>query len=235
MKNHNDPRLMIFSGGVGDPANPSSWNTDPAAQVGMPNGYNSQQIPAVAVAAGLIATEDDYDRNIYSFINPKLYDFEDPMIFQTYAEVELLLAEAAVKGWNVGGSAEAHFNNGVTASVNQWVVFDPGFAVDAAAVSAYVSGLGFGAASTTDKERMIGEQYWASTFFNHYEGYSNWRRTGYPVLTPTNYPGNLTGGEIPRRLIYPSFEQGSNPDNYTAAVAAQGPDLLTTRIWWDVN
>ena len=65
------------------------------------------------------------------------------------------------------------------------------------------------------------------------ESFSNWRRTGYTELTGYNYPGNETGGVIPRRSRYSSVEPTLNTKNYEAAVAAQGPDLFTTRIWWD--
>ena len=65
--------------------------------------------------------------------------------------------------------------------------------------------------------------------------FSNWRRSGFPNLTPVNYPGNVTNGTIPRRLTYSESEQSTNPDNYAAAVAAQGPDVLTTRVWWDAQ
>ncbi len=40
--------------------------------------------------------------------------------------------------------------------------------------------------------------------------FANWRRTGYPKLTPSrnaaSYPNNVTNGEIPRRFIYPASE-----------------------------
>ncbi len=238
MKNSNDPRLMIVSGGVGDPdGSPDDWKTDPADQAGMPNGYDSETIKDAAVEDGLISSPDDYvDNNIFSFINPKLYDFEDPMFLHTYAEVELLLAEALLKGWNVPGDAGEHFENGVAAAIDKWVAYDESFAQDAGTVSAYIDGLGFDAASTADKERLIGEQYWSATFLdNSFESYANWRRTGYPVLTPTNYPGNETGGTIPRRLRYPAFEVSENPDNYATAVGNLGGDNFTNRMWWDVE
>jgi secreted trypsin-like serine protease len=80
---------------------------------------------------------------------------------------------------------------------------------------------------------QINNQYWAATFLNEYESFSNWRRTGFPVLVPVNYPGNETNGTIPRRLTYSESEQSNNADNYSAAITAQGPDELTTRVWWD--
>ena len=80
---------------------------------------------------------------------------------------------------------------------------------------------------------MIGNQYWAATFLNEYETFANWRRSGFPTLTPVNYPGNETNGTIPRRLTYSTSEEVVNPVNYAAAITAQGPDVLTTRVWWD--
>ena len=77
------------------------------------------------------------------------------------------------------------------------------------------------------------EQYWAATLLNEYEAFSNWRRTGFPALAPTNDPGNVTGGTIPRRLIYPTGEGSTNKANYDAAVARQGANNFTTRVWWD--
>jgi hypothetical protein len=65
------------------------------------------------------------------------------------------------------------------------------------------------------------------------EGWADWRRTGYPALTPVNYAGNATGGTIPRRLIYPLEEITLNAAAYKAAVAHMGGDLFTTKMWWD--
>ena len=75
----------------------------------------------------------------------------------------------------------------------------------------------------------------SATFLNEYETFANWRRTGFPDLTPVDYPGNVTGGTIPRRMIYSPNESVTNEENYNAAVARQGADLLTTRVWWDAN
>jgi hypothetical protein len=82
----------------------------------------------------------------------------------------------------------------------------------------------------------INNQYWThtNTMLDFYESYSNWRRTGFPALTPVVYPSNATNGTIPRRFPYPSSEASSNPVNYkTAHDAVTGGDLLTSRMWWD--
>ena len=111
-------------------------------------------------------------------------------------------------------------------------MYDAGGGADIAAadVDAYLAANPYDPANALEQ---IGEQYWAATFLNEYEAFANWRRTGYPQLTPVNYPGNVTGGTIPRRLRYPEGEAASNAANYTAVLTQQGPDEFTTRMWWD--
>src|SRR5690606_28191783 len=90
--------------------------------------------------------------------------------------------------------------------------------------------------SFEEQMEQIHVQFWVSQFMcSNVEAYSNWRRTGYPELTPYNYPGNETGGTIPRRVRYSAREASLNTEYYNAAVAAQGPDLFTTRVWWDAE
>lgn len=81
---------------------------------------------------------------------------------------------------------------------------------------------------------QINTQFWICTIMNEYEAWSNWRRTGYPLLKPTNYPGNITNGTIPRRMEYPTSQKITNEANYNEAVSRlQGGDALTSRMWWD--
>ncbi len=234
MQANNDPRLLLIGGGLGDPLDPTTWNTDYASQRGMPNGFDSQTIIQRAIDDGVIASEDDFTTDLYTFVNPLIWNLEDPMFFQQAGEVHLILAEAALMGWNVPGTALEHFEAGVTAAIQNWENYDASLAVDQAVIDAYLAGLNF--AGAANQAELIGEQYWAATFWNNeYESWANWRRSGIPALTPTNYNGNVTGGTIPRRLEYSQGEVGGNPDNYAAAIARQGEDLFTTRIWWDAN
>ncbi|MFC3415242.1 SusD/RagB family nutrient-binding outer membrane lipoprotein [Algoriphagus hitonicola] len=230
MNANNDPRKMILTGGVGDPENASTWITDPDAQIGMPNGYTSTNIGEV-VPEGTLDGFSIVQRN-FSMLNLKYLDWEDPYYLISYAEVELMRAEAAVKGW-ISSDAETHFSNGVAAAINSWVYFDADFTVDAQETAAYIAGRGFGSASNEDKLRLIGEEYWAANFLNAIEAWSNWRRTGYPELAPTEDPNAFEGNFIPRRLRYWENEIGSNPENYQAAVSRMGGDSFATRMWWD--
>lgn len=230
MDANGDPRKMILTGGVGDPEVPATWITDPDQQIGMPNGYTSTNISTV-VPPGTLDRFPIVQRN-FSMLNLKYLDWEDPYYLISYAEVELMRAEAALKGW-IGTPAETHFTNGVTAAINSWVYFDPTFAVSADESAAYVAGRGFASASNEDKLRLIGEEYWAANFLNAIEAWSNWRRTGYPALVPTNDPNAFEGNFIPRRLRYWENEIGSNPANYSAAAARIGGDTFASRVWWD--
>jgi len=219
LRDNNDPRLLIYSGGIGPWEGP--FETDPAAQQGMPNGYDAESIKEYE---GTTETVDQFAT--YSRMNKLLLDVDDPFIFMTYAEVEFLLAEASLKGWN-SGDATAHYNAGVRGAMQQWVIFDPSFVVDDAVVDAYLAANPF-----DGTEAMIGQQHWAANFMQWYEAYSNWRRTGLPALTPTNFPGNISNGQIFRRLQYYTNEVANNPNVQTGGTL---PDDYTTRIWWDVK
>jgi hypothetical protein len=234
MKANNDPRLMIVSGGIGSPDVASEWKTGVADQEGMPNGYTAANI------AGALSTEKaaaykaltSQANRVFSMLNLKYLDWEDPYLLITYGEVELMNAEAALKGW-LTTSAETHFNNGVKAAIQNWTNFDASFSRTTSEIDTYIAGRGFAAASSTNKLKLIGEEYWAATYLNDIESWSNWRRTGYPVLVPTNDPNRFEANEIPRRLIYWENEISSNPANYKIAVDRMGGDKFMTKTWWD--
>lgn len=231
MRANNDPRLTIVAGATGNPDDPSTWVTDAAAQKGLPNGYTSTTLRPLLTPEELAAYNVNGNR-IFSMLNLKYLDWEDPYYLISYAEVELMKAEAALKGW-ITSDASEHFTRGVTAAIRSWELFDPSFARTPQEIQAYIAGRGFAAATNEDKLRLIGEEYWAATFLNDIESWSNWRRTGYPVLTPTQDPNAFEGNFIPRRLRYWENEIGSNPENYQSAASRMGGDTFATKMWWD--
>ena len=207
-----DPRLGIYAqpyNGVGP-------------QKGLPNGYDATTIQ------GYPGGED---LETYSWFNRDLViDQSSPMIHLTYAEVCFMQAEAVLRGW-ISGDATELYNKGTAAGIKQWGEIFPFIdETPDAAVTTYLANNPF-----DNSYEMIGNQMWLVNFLNEYEAYANWRRTGFPVLIPTNYPGNETGGQIPRRLWYGNVEQSLNNENYQAAVTRQGPDTYMTRIWWDTQ
>ena len=221
LQEHNDPRLTVYGQApvAGAPA------------VGLPNGYDATTIVSHPswIPCNANGEPTPCGMNVYMDVNPVITGVDDPMFFQTYAEVELLLAEAAVRGWGASDAA-GHYEAGVRAAMEYLARYGEGAAISSAAINDYLAANPFDSANALEQ---IAEQYWAATLFNEYEAFANWRRTGYPDLTPVNYPGNVTGGTIPRRMIYSPGESVTNEANYNAAVARQGPDVLTTRVWWD--
>ena len=111
--------------------------------------------------------------------------------------------------------------------MQMYTIYDPSFSVSDGAVASYLSTYPYtpGAAGLA----MIASQYWVNHFLNWWEAWSNWRRTNLPLLTPTNYPGNVTGGKIPQRLKYPNAEVAGNP-NFTQKELDM--NNYTTPVWW---
>jgi hypothetical protein len=68
-----------------------------------------------------------------------------------------------------------------------------------------------------------------------WEGWFEWRRTGYPrVLVGSD--GAELQGVSPRRSIWPQSEQELNADNYYVALQRIGGyDHPLVKVWWDTN
>lgn len=230
LKKNKDPRLPVLSyvypDGYSPGDDPSGGSSDPADQNGLPNGYDGG-----STAHGILSYPGYLgDVALYSRPSPIIFNATAPTLVLTYAESELLLADAA-KRWGIG-VAKTHYNNGVTAAITQYGVFDGG-EIDDSAAAAYLKAHPYVDANGLS---MINTQFWACTFFNEYEAWANYRRTGFPALVPVTYTGSQSPGAIPRRMYYSSVDKQVNTANYNAAVAGMtGGDKVTSRMWWDVQ
>jgi hypothetical protein len=212
LKTSKDPRLnviaVVWNNGKAD--------TSTALQKGMPNGLLTK--PA--------------DFSSYSEPNPTtILQYNAPFIIMSAAEVNLLLAEASLNGW-YEGSAAAAFSEAIGASMRNWALFGSAGVIAPEKIAAYQAAHIL-AGSTDAMKAMIGQEKWVALFLDEQEIHANWRRTGYPVLTPVNVPGNTTGGSIPRRLLYPPSEESVNSASLAEAISRQGANLMTTPVWWD--
>jgi hypothetical protein len=228
LKDNDDPRLPVLAFTYDPdyaPGDNPSGSADPADQNGLPNGYDAGN-----TAHGIISYPGYLgNTNLYSRPNPIIFNATAPTLILTYAESELLLADAA-KRWGIG-DAETHYNNGVLAAITQYAVFEGGEIGETEAQD-YLDNHPYDDANGLE---MINTQFWAATFFNEYEAWCNYRRSGFPALTPVSYPGSQSLGAIPRRMAYSTIDKQVNPDNYNAAVQSlQGGDKISSRVWWDV-
>lgn len=185
-----------------------------------PNFGDVRGMPYGIDAAGDIPNDD------VSFPgNPGVRGQDAPIAVITNAQMNFMLAEAAHRGW-VSGSAQSYYEAGIAASWRQWGVFDQ------AAYDAYIANPVV-AWDANKAMELIGTQKWVALYLQGMEAWAEWRRTGYPALTPA--PDALSAdGEIPRRFGYPTTERDLNAANYSSALQLLGgPDELNTKLWWD--
>ncbi len=158
----------------------------------------------------------------------------------TFAETRFLLAEAALKNWNLGSMSqdvESFYAEGVRAAIDFLTQRYGCAAVDEVEFNVYMAKNGIG---YTDEQKLasIHTQAWILHFTNPAECWANQRRSGYPKLkSPAEYGFGqfLTGGaEIPVRLCYPVLEASYNKVGYEEALQRMGgTDSWNTRLWWD--
>ncbi|MFA6087551.1 SusD/RagB family nutrient-binding outer membrane lipoprotein [Mucilaginibacter sp.] len=231
LKATSDPRLNVISVKYANPASPlatvGAENTNPADQQGMPFGYNESTMASAPGFPGRSGAG-----YLYSQVNRRtLGKIDIPEFFVTYSQTTLLLAEAVQRGWATG-TVSTLYAAGVKAHMDQLAKYDATATISPAAQNAYFVASPF---DPTKALEQINTQYWVSSFLNGNEAWANFRRSGFPVLTPNPYPNAdpaVKGGFI-RRLQYPLREQSVNSANYTAAITHNGPDNMATRIFWD--
>jgi hypothetical protein len=161
----------------------------------------------------------------FSHIGTQLLDPTFESLLLDYSEVEFLLAEAVERGIAVGGTADTHYTNAVTASLNYWNVSSTNIAAYLAQPS-----VAYATATGTWKQK-IGEQAYLGLYNRGFEAWTSFRRLDFPVLTA---PADAVISVVPRRYTYPAAEQTLNSTNNAAAATAIGGDLMTTKLFWDI-
>lgn len=159
------------------------------------------------------------------------YAYDAPYLNMGYAEVELLLAEAAAR-WGLGtGTAAEHFEKALRASVEQMTIYGAPAASESA-IQAFIDANPLSDATALEQINM---QLWVGFLYNPFEAFANWRRTGIPEIVFLNRDParNQSGGKTPRRLLYPVEEQVKNPDHYYEAIGRVSGYDWTTGVWWD--
>ncbi len=229
LKDNNDPRLPVFAvryvGAKGGPEqNAARASSDPKVQIGMPMGYNDVTISSTFAANGVASLWD------YSQVNlGTVLKLDAPEFHITYSQVQLLLAEAAFRGWVAGTPAE-YFTKGVRANMEQMATYGANAAIPEALIKAYLDANPLVAGKELDQ---INTQYWVSAFLDGNEAWANFRRSGFPALKKNPFPGSEIKGDFIRSLPYPDSELIVNVASVNEAITRQGSNDLDTRVWWD--
>lgn len=168
------------------------------------------------------------DQTVSSLTPPAITMQTDPMtgLIMNYAELQFILAECTVKGW-ITGDAASYYNKGVESGIKYWL---PNWDVP---VADYLSAADIQwneNGTREEKMEQIGLQKYYVLLWADLEQWFEYRRTGHPVLPKG--PGLKNGGVMPARMKYPIYVQATNPTNYKAVIQQQGPDEISTQVWW---
>jgi hypothetical protein len=205
-----DPRLAVYADPAqcADPTGPDSTGL----YRGIPNGLTNANVAQL----GPLCSS--------SKVGSAFLKADAPGILMTYAEVLFFKSEAIARGI-VTGDAKTEYENAIKASMAQ-------YGYSAAAATAYIAQPNV-AYDPSNYKQSIGNQKWIALFGQGVEAWAEWRRLDYPRLSVVASPTGAAAGKIPVRFLYPNNEQSTNAASREAAVARQGPDLLTTKLWWD--
>jgi hypothetical protein len=146
--------------------------------------------------------------------------------FMRYSEVQFILAEAALKGWNTGITAAAAYSNGITASMNENGI------TDAPTITTYINGP---KVLWDGDVKKIYMQKWISLYKNGHETWAEERRTDFPLLLAA--PGSPFPGHNrpPFRYPYPTDETTLNGNNSASFVKDIKDDFWGKKMWWDTR
>jgi hypothetical protein len=201
LTNFSDPRVSKYYDPT--PAGPVKGNI-----FGDPNAIANADISAIG--AGL------------------LKDASQDAILMSSAEALFLQAEAVVRGW-IPGNAQALYEAGITAA------FKAVGLADTDATTYYTTGgqnvnWAASSGSTANQiEAIVTQKYLSLNGYNNFEGWSEFKRTGYPVGVPRSVDPKAIGTGIPNRIYYPTSEYQQN----AASVGAEGTiDPFSSKIFW---
>lgn len=203
----------------------------PSGFAGVASGY----------LAGQMATKQSYFYSNTSSVS--LQTDQQTGLMMNYQETRFILAECAAKSFISTGTAQTYWETGVLAGLTFWLPTWPnavasGIPATAPTINstefrAYLTGADISWVETESldqkMERIHLQKYYA-LFLVDLQQWFEYRRTGHPILPKG--PGLRNGGVMPARMTYPVYVQSANPTNYKIAVANQGPDVISTQVWW---
>jgi hypothetical protein len=221
-----DPRLGVYAQPTQCFVNPvAGCPANPPEYAGLVNGLEANEAATFARVTsrpGAIF----YSTPDFCVDCPALNGATFPNFIMTYAEVSFILAEAAERGWITDDPATL-YEQGIRASMEQWGV------TDQTAINAYLALPAIAYQGGTPGLRQIALQKWIALYTDGVEAWSEWRRTCVPE---TIKPGPAAIiNTVPRRYQYSVREHSVNAANVDAAIARQGPDEFTTRVYWDTE
>ena len=243
--------MLAYLGGYQDPRLPKYFNTSTVSQAVTVGTYGKY--------SGVPTGHDVSSNDAFRDSSRPAITSTTPTYWMRASEVYFLLAEAALHGFAVGGTAESLYEKGIDMSFEEngiassevadymssglkpsaysFHLTNPGVNVDVPAVTEATT-----AWSGTDEEKLekIMIQKWIALYPNGQEAWTEYRRTGYPKLhsVVTNYSNGEVDSEVGiRRMRFPTNKSTSAEDIANLESARKllrgGLDKAGTRLWWD--
>ena len=235
------------------------------------NEATGEELPAHSKIVGLRAGRlmpdgQNYPLNplaAFSSINSSSFAMA-PLYLVKLAEVNFLRAEGALRGWNMGGTAEYFYEEGIknayldepmmgameyNAALADYMALETpvdyiqkevsGDGEDWPSVTKIGVKWNDGDDQETKLEKIITQKYIA-LFPLSTEAWTEMRRTGYPkvfpVLNADDGDGSIEQGEMIRRIPWNASDPIVQQLIEASGLATLGgPDLQATRLWWDVD
>lgn len=235
LKGFNDPRLSKF------------WS--PAQSDGQYHGVRN----------GMSIAEQNLPENSLNAISSVSAKYSPanmattPQVAIYASEAYFCRAEGALNGWNMGGTTQEFYEEGIKMSLHENDVMDP------VVIANYINGTSLPIAPSANnyfptppltdipvkfstdpqKEReQIGTQKWLALFPDGHEAWAGIRRSGYPKFYPLLHSQNpdILPDSMIRRISFLDREKIANGSAVTAAVSLlKGPDTVLTPVWWDTH
>ena len=243
--------MLAYLGGYQDPRLPKYFNTSTVSQAVTVGTYGKY--------SGVPTGHDVSSNDAFRDSSRPAITSTTPTYWMRASEVYFLLAEAALHGFAVGGTAESLYEKGIEMSFEEngiassevadymssglkpsaysFHLTNPGVNVDVPAVTEATT-----AWSGSDEEKLekIMIQKWIALYPNGQEAWTEYRRTGYPKLhsVVTNYSNGEIDSEVGiRRMRFPTNKSTSAEDIANLESARKllrgGLDKAGTRLWWN--
>jgi hypothetical protein len=167
---------------------------------------------------GVFGTTNTYAD--FSHITDMFKQSKTPSNMLSYAEILLLRAEGAARGYNMGGAPESLYAQAITESMTE-------YGLDAQKATDYIAAHPYDAANW---KKSIGEEAWVAMYNRAFAAWNFVRRLDYPKL---QNPSTSFVKSVPVRMIYSDQEYTQNKKNVTAAASKIGGDDVSTKLFWD--
>ncbi|WP_423128354.1 SusD/RagB family nutrient-binding outer membrane lipoprotein [Gaoshiqia sp. Z1-71] len=230
LKSLNDRRLYYFAEPSAAEIAAGKSASEPAAYVG------------VDVEMDYAMMNANHSANVYSLINLRYQQEEanEPRRLLTYAEQQLILAEARIRGWITAGTAQEYYESGVKSALAAMMSIPAGYAhgnaIDQNYIDSYFTGNAAFKSTSEEQLKQIWMQRYILNFMQDpYTAYFDYRRTGYPVfpINPLTSLNENNKNALPVRWLYPGSETSYNRENLEEALNRQydGYDEINKLMW----